>query len=137
LSPGIAISQPDLAGEDKGAKDRLEATLGPILNLADGAFYESYRFFLACAFLADLAGAFLGEAFFGATFLPTAFLGAACLAFLYRTEGAVSIHMYIATGLGVGLAMMLTAALMGLVFLSSGTGHDESIADPLEDERQR
>ena len=62
---------------------------------------------------------------------------AACLAFLYRTEGAVSIHMYIATGLGIGAAMMLTAALMGLVFLSSGTGHDESITDPLEDERER
>ena len=32
--------------------------------------------------------------------------------------------------------MMLMAALMGLVFLSSGTGHDESIVDPLEDERE-
>jgi len=29
--------------------------------------------------------------------------------------------------------MMLTAALMGLVFLSSGTGHDESIDDPTND----
>lgn len=56
---------------------------------------------------------------------------------LYRSEGASSIHMYIATGLGIGVAMMLTAALMGLVFLSSGTGHDESIADPLEEERER
>jgi hypothetical protein len=30
---------------------------------------------------------------------------------------------------------MLMAALMGLVFLSSGTGHDESIEDPFEDVR--
>ena len=42
----------------------------------------------------------------------------------------------IATALGIGVAMLLMSALMGLVFLSSGTGHDDSIVDPLEDERQ-
>ena len=57
------------------------------------------------------------------------------LVLLYYVNGVVSIHFYIATGLGIGVAMMLMAALMGLVFLSSGSGHDESIADPLEDER--
>ena len=59
------------------------------------------------------------------------------LVLLYRINGVVSIHFYIATGLGIGAAMMLMAALMGLVFLSSGTGHDESIIDLLEDERER
>ena len=59
------------------------------------------------------------------------------LILLYRINGVVSIHFYIATGLGIGAAMMLMAALMGLVFLSSGTGHDESIIDLLEDERER
>lgn len=59
------------------------------------------------------------------------------LAVMYRQVGFVSIHFYIATALGLGLAMLLMAALMGLVFLSSGTGHDESIEDPLEDERNR
>ena len=57
------------------------------------------------------------------------------LALLYRMDGYFSIHFFIATGLGIGAAMMLMAALMGLVFLSSGSGHDESIVDPLEDER--
>lgn len=57
------------------------------------------------------------------------------LAYLYFTDSALSIHFYIATGLGVGVAMMLTAALMGLVFLSSGTGHDESVTDLMDDER--
>jgi len=33
--------------------------------------------------------------------------------------------------------MMLMSALMGLVFLSSGTGHDESIEDPFADEADR
>ena len=56
---------------------------------------------------------------------------------LHRVNGVVSIHFYIATGLAIGVSMMLMAALMGLVFLSSGTGHDESIVDPLEDERER
>lgn len=57
--------------------------------------------------------------------------------FLYRSNGFVSIHFYIATALGIGFAMLLTSALMGLVFLSAGTGHDDSIIDPLDDERER
>lgn len=48
---------------------------------------------------------------------------------LSRQEGSVPIHFYIATALGIGAAMMLMAALMGLVFLSSGTGHDEAVGD--------
>lgn len=54
--------------------------------------------------------------------------------YLYESVGFVSIHLYIAVTLGIGLTMMLMAALMGLVFLSSGTGHDEAIEDPLENE---
>ena len=53
---------------------------------------------------------------------------------LYRSNGMVSVHYYIATALGIGFTMLLASALMGLVFLSSGTGHDECIADPLEDD---
>ena len=56
------------------------------------------------------------------------------LGYLYVSGSALSIHFYIATGLGVGVAMMLTAALMGLVFLSSGTGHDESVTDLMDDD---
>ena len=56
------------------------------------------------------------------------------LAVLYASGALVSIHFLIATALGIGAAMLLMSALMGLVFLSSGTGHDESIVDPLEDE---
>lgn len=42
-----------------------------------------------------------------------------------RSQGPVPIHMMIATCLGVGLSVLLASALMGLVFLSSGTHHDE------------
>jgi hypothetical protein len=63
----------------------------------------------------------------------TALVMIAAAVYLYQVVGFVSIHFYAATMLGIGFAMMLMAALMGLVFLSSGTGHDESIDDPLED----
>jgi hypothetical protein len=51
---------------------------------------------------------------------------------LFLLHGWVSVHLYIAAALGIGFTMLLTAALMGLVFLSSGTGHDESIDDALD-----
>jgi hypothetical protein len=62
---------------------------------------------------------------------------AAAMLLLYKTNGMVSVHMYIAAALGVGFTMLLASALMGLVFLSSGTGHDDAIIDLIEDERER
>ena len=59
---------------------------------------------------------------------------AAVLGFLFWQNGFVSINFFIATALGIGGMMMLTAALMGLVFLSSGTGHDAAVLDPLAEE---
>tara|TARA_R110001606_G_scaffold351749_1_gene502033 strand:- start:7350 stop:7649 length:300 start_codon:yes stop_codon:yes gene_type:complete len=56
---------------------------------------------------------------------------AVSLGILFYMHGFVSIHMYLATAAGIALALMLMAGLMGLVFLSSGTGHDESIDDPV------
>ena len=52
----------------------------------------------------------------------------------YVMGDALTIHMMIATAAGVGLSVLLGAALMGLVFLSSGSGHDESIDDPFADD---
>ena len=57
-------------------------------------------------------------------------------ALLYRENGLITVHLYIASALGIGLTMLLMSALMGLVFLSSGTGHDEAIVDPFEDDRR-
>ena len=50
-------------------------------------------------------------------------------------SGGIPIHFFIATALGIGLMMLLTSALMGLVFLSSGTGHDESVSDATDQSR--
>ena len=56
------------------------------------------------------------------------------MALLYHLDGFVSIHFYIATALGISAAMLLMSVLMGLVFLSSGTGHDDAVVDPTPDE---
>jgi hypothetical protein len=58
---------------------------------------------------------------------------ALALGAVYLQSGVVSVHLFIATALGVGFATLLMAALMGLVFLSSGTGHDESVSDASDD----
>ena len=66
---------------------------------------------------------------FGVTLTVTVI---ALTSFWYQ-NGFVSIHFFIATAGAIVGAMMLTAALMGLVFLSSGSGQDEAIEDPFED----
>lgn len=53
----------------------------------------------------------------------------AVLLYLWFTQPLLTIHFYIATGLGVGVSMLLMSALMGLVFMSNGTGHDDSVGD--------
>lgn len=67
--------------------------------------------------------------------IATGLTVAALLAYLYLSGTAMSVHFYIATGLGVAAAMMLMGALMGLVFMSNGTGHDDSVTDFLDDRR--
>jgi hypothetical protein len=38
---------------------------------------------------------------------------------------------------GIFFSVLLAAALMGLVFLSSGSGHDDKIEDPTRPEEER
>lgn len=55
------------------------------------------------------------------------------LLYLHQQIGALPLAMVIGTIAGVGLTVLLGAALMGLAFLSSGTGHDEDVAEFNED----
>lgn len=55
------------------------------------------------------------------------------LAVLRWLTGPMPWPMLIGTACGIFFSVLLAAALMGLVFLSSGTGHDESIRDPFAD----
>lgn len=57
-----------------------------------------------------------------------------CLYLLSTIIGAIPIHMLIATSAGVFFSVMLASALMGLVFLSAGSGHDDSVKEFLSDE---
>jgi uncharacterized membrane protein len=56
----------------------------------------------------------------------------ASLVILWLTIGELPFLIGLFTGGGIFLSILLCAALMGLVFLSSGSGHDETIIDPLE-----
>jgi len=51
------------------------------------------------------------------------------LAYLHASLGPLRWQVILATVAGVGLTVLLGAALMGLAFLSSGTGHDQDVAD--------
>lgn len=59
----------------------------------------------------------------------------AAIVYLKMQGGPLPVHMLIATIAGVGFSVLLASALMGLVFLSSGTGHDEEAADSTKDDR--
>lgn len=56
------------------------------------------------------------------------------IVFLRMRHPDASVHLYIAAALGVFASVMLGTALMGLVFMSSGTEHDDAIEDPLADD---
>ena len=64
-------------------------------------------------------------------------LVAALLAIIYlkATIGEIPIHMYIATVAGVSLTVLLGTALMGLVYFSNNSGHDDAAnsRDELDD----
>lgn len=60
-------------------------------------------------------------------FMVTVGVVGIAMALLYKYNGAVSVHYYIAIALGIGFTMLLAGALMGLIFLSNGTGHDGAV----------
>ena len=53
---------------------------------------------------------------------------------MWWSLGTLELTTAIATAIGVFATIMLTAALMGLMFLSSGSGHDEQVEDLLKGE---
>lgn len=70
-------------------------------------------------------------------FTFTILVTAIVLGVFYSQYGMISIHFYIATAGGIAAMLLLATGLMGLVFLSSGSGHDEAIDDPFADEVDR
>lgn len=62
-------------------------------------------------------------------------VGAAWL--LWQMRGPLPPLFLLLVALGLYATVMMAAALMGLIFLSSGTGHDEQIIDFTEGEHPR
>lgn len=60
---------------------------------------------------------------------------AATLAYLHAGGAPVTAAMAIAASVGVFLTVMVGTALMSLVFLSNGSGHDDAVDDPLDERR--
>ena len=58
--------------------------------------------------------------------LAAAIAAALAVAYLKATSDAMPWQMVVATIAGVGLSVLLGTALMGLVFLSDRSGHDEA-----------
>ena len=77
--------------------------------------WNRYRQLMAGMVLAALGTMVLGLAVVEATFGPD--IGWLLLAI---------------SAAGIFLTVLLAAALMGLVFLSHGTGHDDAVEDPLD-----
>ena len=61
---------------------------------------------------------------------------AATIAYLKADGSVITAHMLIAAVAGVGLSVLLAGALMGLIFLSAGSGHDADVAEFRPDEEE-
>ena len=57
----------------------------------------------------------------------TTLVVAVAMGLLFAFNGMISVHFYIAVALGISFTMLLGGGLMGLAFLSNGTGHDEAV----------
>ncbi len=56
-------------------------------------------------------------------------IAAIAVVLVARGEGEWRLHMLVATGLGVGLTMLVGSALMALTFLSASSGHDDQAGE--------
>jgi hypothetical protein len=56
---------------------------------------------------------------------------------LWIMAGPIPGLMMLFTALGIFASVLLAAALMGLVFLSAGSGHDDAIVDPFSNQDSR
>ena len=73
------------------------------------------------------------------SWMAVAALVAVLLALIYlKSSGQpVPIHMVIATIAGVGFSVLLGTGLMGLVYFSNNSGHDDAAAPRSDDSQDR
>lgn len=63
-------------------------------------------------------------------------IAALAVVLVARGDSELHIHMLIATALGVGVSVLLGAALMTLIFLSNSSGFDADAADHKDKSQQ-
>ena len=68
--------------------------------------------------------------------LAAAIASGLALLYLWLSGETLRLHMVIATVAGVGLSVLVGTALMGLVFLSHRSGHDEDVTYGEEHDRR-
>lgn len=62
--------------------------------------------------------------------IAAAILAVTAALFYLKADGSpLTATMIVATSAGVAFSVLLAGALMGLMFLSSGSGHDQDVAD--------
>ena len=66
---------------------------------------------------------------FGWIALAIVAIDAAAIGAIDHFYGPLSLLLIVSTAVGFALTMLLAAALMGLVFMSAGTGHDDKVQD--------
>lgn len=66
--------------------------------------------------------------------LVSAAVASLAVLILWHWLGWLNFALALGTSLGIFFTMLLAAALMGLMFLSSGTGHDEQVEDRISSE---
>ncbi len=54
---------------------------------------------------------------------------------LHRDGVVLHWQFMLAMGLGIGMSLLLAGALMGLVFVSANSGHDDAVIDPTAKDR--
>jgi hypothetical protein len=64
---------------------------------------------------------------FGWTALAIVVIDAAAIGAIDYFYGPLSLLLVVSTAIGFALTMLLAAALMGLAFMSDGTGHDQAV----------
>lgn len=70
--------------------------------------------------------------------VATAMFGVvAALGYLWADGSPLTVAVVVATSAGVSLSVLLGGALMALIFLSSGSGHDEDVGRPDADPGDR
>ena len=67
--------------------------------------------------------------------LAAAITAGLSLLYLWQSGGPMPLHLIVATIAGVGLTVLVGTGLMGLVFLSNRTGHDEDASGGGRDDR--